>query len=88
LAAREVAYKEVGTGRDVFERTERADVEATDSVRLRPGSWEVTATDVGTASEDGPLLALAMLAIEPLHEDEVEDVEMREVRRERAAAVI
>jgi hypothetical protein len=85
LAAREVAYEEIGTGRDVFERIERADVDATDSVRLRLGSWEVTA---GTASEDGPLLALAMLAIEPLQEDALEDVERREVRRERAAAVM
>ena len=49
---------------------------------------------MGWASEDGPLLALAMLATEPLHEDELEDVDrrevvdMREVRRERAATVI
>jgi len=78
----------MGTGRDVFERTESADVEATDSVRLRPGNWEIMAADAGAAREDGPLLALAMLATEPLHEDELEDVERREVRRERAATVM
>ena len=43
---------------------------------------------MGAASEDGPLLALPMLATEPLHEDELEDVDRREVRRERAATVI
>lgn len=39
-------------------------------------------------NEGGRLPALATLATEPLHEDELEDVERREVRRERAAAVI
>jgi hypothetical protein len=87
LAARAVAYEERGTGREVFERVEWAD-EATDSVRLRAGSWEVMAADVGAACEDGPLLALAMLATEPLQEDELEDVDRREVRRERAAATV
>ena len=43
---------------------------------------------MGAASEDGPLLALPILATEPLHEDELEDVDRREVRRERAATVI
>jgi len=62
--------------------------ELTDSGRLRPGCWEVTAAGAGTVSEGGRLLALAMLATEPLHEDELEEVERREVRRERAAAVI
>ncbi len=69
--------------REVFERREEID-----SFRVRPGSWEITAADVGAACEDGPLLALAMLATEPLQEDELEDVERREARRERAAAVI
>jgi len=82
LSARAVEY-EIGTGREVFER-----VELTDSGRLRPGCWEVTAAGAETVSEDGRLGTLAMLATEPLHEDELDDVEIREVRRERAAAVI
>jgi hypothetical protein len=84
LAVRAAEYEERGAGRrDVFERAE-----LTDSGRLRPGIWEVTAAGTEAASEDGRLPALAMLATEPLHEDELEDVEIREVRRERAAAVI
>jgi len=34
------------------------------------------------ASEDGRLPALVMLATEPLHKDELKDVEIREVPRE------
>ena len=83
LAAREVEYEGGGGGREMFER-----VELTDSGRLRPGCWEVTAEGAGTVSEDGRLPALAMLATEPLQEDEFDDTEIREVRRERAAAVI
>jgi len=41
-----------------------------------------------TAVEDGPLPTLAKLAEESLHEDEFEDVDIREARRERVAAVI
>ncbi len=83
LAARADEYEERGAGREEFER-----VEVADSGRLRPGCWEVTTADVGAASEDGRLPALAMLATEPLHEEEFEDVERREGRRERAAAEI
>jgi len=67
---------------------ERADVEVVDSVRLRTDGWEARAVELETLSEGGRLLALAVLATDPLHEDEVEDVDMREARRERATAVI
>lgn len=78
-----VEYGERGAGREVFERAE-----LTDSGRLRPGCWEVTAAGAGMVNEGGRLPTLAMLATEPLQEDEFEDTERREVRRERAAAVI
>jgi hypothetical protein len=83
LALRAVEYEGRGAGREVFERAE-----LTDSGRLRPGYWNVAAAGEGGVNEGGRLPTLAMLATEPLQEDEFEDTEIREVRRERAAAVI
>jgi hypothetical protein len=80
------------TGRGPFcegkERMEREDVEATDSVRLRTSGWGVETLEEGAVSEGGRLLALPTLATDPLHEEELEDVDIREARRQRAAAVI
>jgi hypothetical protein len=82
---------ERGMGRDPFceerDRTEWADVEAAESVRLRTADWGGLAEEVGTLSEGGRLLTLPTLATDPLQEDELEDVDRREARRERAAAV-
>lgn len=83
---------EWGTERDPFceerDRTEWADVEATESARLRTAGWGGWADEAGTPSEGGRLLALPRLATDPLQEDELEDVDRREARRERAPAVI
>lgn len=67
---------------------ERADVEVADSVRVRADGCEARAVEAGKLSEAGRLPTLPTLATDPLHEDEVEEVDMREARRERAAAVI
>jgi hypothetical protein len=67
---------------------EREDVEVTDPARLRTSGWGVATLEAGAVSEGGRLLALPMLATDPLHEEELEDVDIREARRERAAAVI
>jgi hypothetical protein len=88
LAAREV---DLGTGREPFweeDRRGREDVDAADSVRFRTGGWGVRPTEAVTVSEGGRLLVLPKLATDPLHEDELEDVDMREDRRERAATVM
>ena len=42
---------------------------------------------MGWLTEDGPLLALPTLATDSLHEDALEWVDIREPRRERAAAL-
>jgi hypothetical protein len=75
---------------DEKERTERADIEVTDPVRLRPGGWAVAVVvvEAGAACDDRPLLVLATLATDPLHDEVCEELDRREPRRERAAAVM
>jgi len=67
---------------DELERREFVEADATEPVRWRFEGWVVAGMG------EGPLLPLATLITDSLNEEDLEEVDMREARRERVAAVM